>query len=86
MAEKRLKLNNSVEGIEFNFADESIKENYLLKNTHENIEDKVSHISINISQLKDLTNVPLTWNSLESNSSVPLAFSKTQADPESSGH
>ena len=86
MAEKRLKRNNSVEEMEFDFADDIIKENYLLKHTHENIENKVSNTSINIPQVKDLTNVPLTLNSLEWNPSVPLAFSETQADPELSGH
>ena len=72
--------------MEFDFADDIIKENYLLKNTHENIENKVSNTSINIPQVKDLTNVSLTLNSLEWNPSVPLAFSEAQADPESSGH
>ena len=86
MAEKRLKRNNSVEEMEIDFADDIIKENYLLKDTHDNIENKVSNTSINIPQLKYPTNVPLTLNSLELNPSVPLASSKTQADPESSGH
>ena len=86
MAEKRLKRNNSEEEMEFDFADDIIKENYLLRNTHENIENKVSNTSINIPQVKDLTNVPLTLNSLEWDPSVPLAFSETQTDPESSGH
>ena len=41
MAEKDLKHNNSVDEMEFDSADDTIKENYLLKNTHENIENKV---------------------------------------------
>ena len=35
MAEKRLKHNNSVEEMEFDFSNDIIKENYLLKNTNE---------------------------------------------------